>query len=72
MKDSLPSQVLNEKLPRFLQKCAQTFDSDRRYKNDLRYLRVWLLLVFYYSIAFSFFLFFVFFLMISILGRWVS
>ncbi|XP_030928257.1 mitotic checkpoint serine/threonine-protein kinase BUB1 [Quercus lobata] len=45
MKDSLPSQVLNEKLPRFLQKCAQTFDSDRRYKNDLRYLRVWLQLM---------------------------
>ena len=45
MKDSLPSQVLNEKLPRFLQKCAQTFDSDRRYKNDLRYLHVWLQLI---------------------------
>ena len=47
MKDSLPSQVLNEKLPRFLPKCAQTFDLDRHYKNDLRYLRVWLQLVFY-------------------------
>ena len=46
MKDSLPSQLLNEKLPRFLQKCAQTFESDRRYRNDLRYLRVWLQLVF--------------------------
>lgn len=45
MKDSLPSQLLNEKLPRFLQKCAQTFESDRRYRNDLRYLRVWLQLM---------------------------
>ncbi|KAF3976790.1 hypothetical protein ACB098_06G139100 [Castanea mollissima] len=45
MKDSLPSQVLNEKLPRFLQKCAQTFESDRLYKNDLRYLRIWLQLM---------------------------
>ena len=47
MKDSLPSQVLKEKLPRFLQKYAQTFDSDHRYKNDLQYLRFWLQLVFY-------------------------
>ncbi|XP_018812294.1 probable inactive serine/threonine-protein kinase bub1 [Juglans regia] len=45
MKDSLPSQLLKEKLPRFLQKCAQTFESDRRYRNDLRYLRVWLQLM---------------------------
>ena len=34
MKDSLPLQVLNEKLPQFLQKCTQTFDFDRLYKND--------------------------------------
>ena len=47
MKDLLPSQILNEKLPWFLQKCAQTFDSDLRYKNDLWYLRIWLRLVFY-------------------------
>ena len=47
MKDLLPLQVLNEKLPWFLQKRAQTLDSDSRYKNDLRYLRVWLQLVFY-------------------------
>ncbi|KAH9767213.1 BUB1 N-terminal domain-containing protein [Citrus sinensis] len=42
MKDSLPSKLLKEKLPRFLQKCAQTFESDRRYRNDMRYLRIWL------------------------------
>ncbi|KAJ7959619.1 Mitotic spindle checkpoint protein Bub1/Mad [Quillaja saponaria] len=45
MKDSLPPTTVTEKLPRFLQKCAQTFESDRRYKNDLRYLRVWLQLM---------------------------
>ncbi|KAM6583007.1 hypothetical protein CsatB_010009 [Cannabis sativa] len=45
MKDSLPSELLNEKLPRFLQKCTQTFESDRRYRNDIRYLRVWLQLM---------------------------
>ncbi|EEF34086.1 conserved hypothetical protein [Ricinus communis] len=47
MKDVLPSNVLKEKLPRFLQKCTQTFESDRRYRNDLRYLRVWLQLMDY-------------------------
>ncbi|XP_065871548.1 mitotic spindle checkpoint protein BUBR1 [Euphorbia lathyris] len=47
MKESLPSNVLKEKLPRFLQKCAETFESDRRYRNDLRYLRVWLQLMDY-------------------------
>ncbi|KAL5568792.1 hypothetical protein UlMin_025367 [Ulmus minor] len=45
MKDSLPSNFLKEKLPRFLQKCTQTFQSDRRYRNDLRYIRVWLQLM---------------------------
>lgn len=45
MKDSLPSHVLNDKLPRFLQKCTEKFESDRRYRDDLRYLRVWLQLV---------------------------
>ncbi|XP_007008897.2 PREDICTED: probable inactive serine/threonine-protein kinase bub1 isoform X1 [Theobroma cacao] len=45
MKESLPPEILNEKLPRFLQKCTQTFESDRRYRNDLRYLRVWLQLM---------------------------
>ncbi|KAF3433365.1 hypothetical protein FNV43_RR24467 [Rhamnella rubrinervis] len=45
MKDSLPPHFLKEKLPRFLQKCAQKFESDPRYRNDLRYLRVWLQLM---------------------------
>nr|XP_016497490.1 PREDICTED: probable inactive serine/threonine-protein kinase bub1 [Nicotiana tabacum] len=47
MKESLPPQLLKEKLPRFLQKCAQTFETDRRYANDMRYLRVWLRLMEY-------------------------
>ncbi|XP_028784510.1 probable inactive serine/threonine-protein kinase bub1 isoform X2 [Neltuma alba] len=42
MKDTLSPAALHEKLPDFLQKCAQTFESDRRYRNDMRYLRVWL------------------------------
>ncbi|KAL1197028.1 Mitotic spindle checkpoint protein BUBR1 [Cardamine amara subsp. amara] len=45
MKESLPTQILNEKLPRFLQKCAESFESDQRYKNDSRYIRVWLQLM---------------------------
>ncbi|CAA2998344.1 Hypothetical predicted protein [Olea europaea subsp. europaea] len=45
MKDSVPPQLLKEKLPRFLQKCAENFQTDRRYSNDLRYLRVWLQLM---------------------------
>ncbi|XP_057784645.1 uncharacterized protein LOC131001991 [Salvia miltiorrhiza] len=45
MKETLPPQLLKEKLPRFLQKCAETFMTDRRYSNDLRYLRVWLQLL---------------------------
>ncbi|GLT31504.1 hypothetical protein SLA2020_062370 [Shorea laevis] len=45
LKEALPPHVLNEKLPRFLQKCTQSFQSDRRYRNDLRYLRVWLQLM---------------------------
>ncbi|RXI08774.1 hypothetical protein DVH24_022918 [Malus domestica] len=45
MNDSLPPRTLKEKLPRFLQKCAQTFESDRRYRKDLRYIRVWLKLM---------------------------
>ncbi|KAL2939733.1 putative inactive serine/threonine-protein kinase bub1 [Bienertia sinuspersici] len=47
MKDCLPEALLKEKLPRFLQKCAQTFDSNRRYRNDLRYVRIWLQLMDY-------------------------
>ncbi|KAF8369552.1 hypothetical protein HHK36_032426 [Tetracentron sinense] len=45
MRESLPPQILKAKLPRFLQKCAHTFDSDRRYRNDLRYIRVWIQLM---------------------------
>lgn len=45
MKDTLPQNLLKEKLPRFLQKCAESFESDRRYRNDLRYIRIWLQLV---------------------------
>ncbi|KAJ4970735.1 hypothetical protein NE237_003834 [Protea cynaroides] len=45
LKESLPPQLLKGKLPRFLQKCAQTFEADRRYRNDLRYLRVWIQLL---------------------------
>ncbi|KAK7387472.1 hypothetical protein VNO78_28304 [Psophocarpus tetragonolobus] len=42
IKDSLPPQTLKDKLPAFLQKCANSFELDRRYRNDMRYLRVWL------------------------------
>ena len=45
MKECLPPNALKQKLPRFLQKCTQSFESDRRYRNDSRYLRVWLQLV---------------------------
>lgn len=45
MKDTLPPKTLNEKLPDFLQKCAHKFELDRRYRNDMRYLRIWLHLV---------------------------
>ncbi|KAK1409374.1 hypothetical protein QVD17_35900 [Tagetes erecta] len=45
MTDSLPPQLLKQKLPRFLQKCVQTFETDLRYRNDLRYLRVWMKLL---------------------------
>ncbi|XP_010543712.1 PREDICTED: probable inactive serine/threonine-protein kinase bub1 [Tarenaya hassleriana] len=45
MKENLSPQILNEKLPRFLQKCAQSFESDKRYRNDSRYIRVWLQLM---------------------------
>ncbi|CAK7325904.1 unnamed protein product [Dovyalis caffra] len=49
VKECLPQNVLREKLPRFLQKCTQSFESDRRYRNDSRYLRVWLQLMDYVS-----------------------
>ncbi|KAL8471429.1 hypothetical protein ACS0TY_028908 [Phlomoides rotata] len=45
MKETLPPHLLKEKLPRFLQKCSETFIADCRYSNDLRYLRVWLQLM---------------------------
>ncbi|KAF5185599.1 Trigalactosyldiacylglycerol 4 protein [Thalictrum thalictroides] len=45
MRESLPPQLLKEKLPRFLQKCAQAFQADPRYHNDLRYVRVWIQLM---------------------------
>ncbi|KAG9453591.1 hypothetical protein H6P81_006495 [Aristolochia fimbriata] len=45
MRESLPPQLLKEKLPRFLQKCACTFEDDGRYRNDSRYLRVWIQLM---------------------------
>ncbi|GAV88077.1 Mad3_BUB1_I domain-containing protein, partial [Cephalotus follicularis] len=45
LKGSLTIETLNEKLPRFLQKCTQEFEADRRYRNDLRYVRVWLQLM---------------------------
>ena len=41
----LPPATLREKLPRFLQKCAQEFEDDARYRDDPRYLRVWIQLV---------------------------
>ncbi|KAJ6325067.1 hypothetical protein OIU76_012198 [Salix suchowensis] len=49
MKECLPPNALKQKLPRFLQKCTQSFESDRRYRNDSRYLRVWLQLMDYVS-----------------------
>jgi len=45
MEKALPPATLREKLPRFLQKCAQEFQDDLRYRDDPRYLRVWIQLV---------------------------
>ncbi|KAL4189647.1 hypothetical protein AMTRI_Chr08g208200 [Amborella trichopoda] len=45
LRKSIPPHLLNQKLPRFLQKCVQTFQSDRRYRDDLRYLQVWIQLM---------------------------
>ena len=45
MERALPPATLREKLPRFLQKCAQEFQGDARYRDDPRYLRVWIQLV---------------------------
>ncbi|KAL9262816.1 putative inactive serine/threonine-protein kinase bub1 [Drosera capensis] len=47
LRDSLSPNLLKEKLPRFLQKCAQTFEMDQRYKNDVRYIQIWLQLMDY-------------------------
>ncbi|KAL5724288.1 hypothetical protein ACHQM5_007567 [Ranunculus cassubicifolius] len=45
IRESLSPQLLKEKLPRFLQKCALTFQADKKYRNDLRYVRVWIRLM---------------------------
>lgn len=45
MERALPPATLREKLPRFLQKCAQEFQDNSRYRDDPRYLRVWIQLV---------------------------
>ena len=45
MERALPPATLREKLPRFMQKCAQQFQADARYRDDPRYLRVWIQLV---------------------------
>ncbi|KAF8671628.1 hypothetical protein HU200_049955 [Digitaria exilis] len=45
MERALPPATLHEKLPRFLQKCAQEFQDDARYRDDPCYLRVWIQLV---------------------------
>ncbi|MQM20346.1 hypothetical protein Taro_053362, partial [Colocasia esculenta] len=45
LRQCLPPKALAEKLPRFLQKCVEAFESDRRYRDDIRYLQVWILLM---------------------------
>ncbi|KAL6641985.1 hypothetical protein ACP70R_020166 [Stipagrostis hirtigluma subsp. patula] len=47
MERALLPATLQEKLPRFLQKCAQEFEDDARYRDDPRYLRVWIQLMDY-------------------------
>ncbi|KAL6871013.1 hypothetical protein ACP4OV_014861 [Aristida adscensionis] len=47
MERALPPATLAEKLPRFLQKCAEEFQGDARYRDDPRYLRVWIQLMDY-------------------------
>ncbi|KAM3273961.1 hypothetical protein ACQJBY_043249 [Aegilops geniculata] len=42
LEGSLPPATLREKLPRFLQKCAEEFQDEPRYRDDPRYLRVWI------------------------------
>ncbi|CAN6344266.1 unnamed protein product [Urochloa humidicola] len=48
---ALPPPTLREKLPRFLQKCAQEFQDDARYRDDPRYLRVWIQMMDYVADA---------------------
>jgi hypothetical protein len=45
LEGALPPATLREKLPRFLQKCAQEFQDEPRYRDDPRYLRVWIQMV---------------------------
>uniref|UniRef100_A0A453KCV2 BUB1 N-terminal domain-containing protein n=1 Tax=Aegilops tauschii subsp. strangulata TaxID=200361 RepID=A0A453KCV2_AEGTS len=45
LEGSLPPATLREKLPRFLQKCAEEFQDEPRYRDDPRYLRVWIQMV---------------------------
>ncbi|XP_047051106.1 probable inactive serine/threonine-protein kinase bub1 [Lolium rigidum] len=42
LEGALPPATLREKLPRFLQKCAEEFQDEPRYRDDPRYLRVWI------------------------------
>ncbi|XP_021301438.1 probable inactive serine/threonine-protein kinase bub1 [Sorghum bicolor] len=51
MERALLPATLREKLPRFLQKCAQEFQDDARYRDDPRYLRVWIQLMDYVTDA---------------------
>nr|CAB3488942.1 unnamed protein product [Digitaria exilis] len=51
MERALPPATLHEKLPRFLQKCAQEFQDDARYRDDPCYLRVWIQLMDYVADA---------------------
>ncbi|CAD6270733.1 unnamed protein product [Miscanthus lutarioriparius] len=51
MERALPPAMLREKLPRFLQKCAPEFQDDARYRDDPRYLRVWIQLMDYVTDA---------------------
>ncbi|KAF0889071.1 hypothetical protein E2562_021127 [Oryza meyeriana var. granulata] len=47
MEAGLPPATLRAKLPRFLQKCAQEFQDEAHYRDDPRYLRVWIQLMDY-------------------------
>ncbi|TVU27183.1 hypothetical protein EJB05_29776, partial [Eragrostis curvula] len=42
MEKELPPETLREKLPRYLQKCAEEFQDHARYRDDARYVRVWI------------------------------